>query len=533
MIRRVLIANRGEIAVRVIRACREMGIESVAVYSDADAGALHVTLADRAVGIGPAPAAESYLHIPRIVAAARTAGADAVHPGYGFLSENASFARACAEAGLVFVGPPPEALARMGSKIEARRVAERAGVPVVPGGVPDDQSDAALRRIAQSAGFPVLLKPAAGGGGIGMKVVRDGSALAEAAAQARREAAAAFGDATLYLERLIERPRHVEIQILADAHGNVVHLFERECSLQRRHQKVLEESPSTAVTPALRGRLGEAAVMIARAAGYQNAGTAEFLVDGSGDDARFYFLEMNARLQVEHPVTEAVTGIDLVQAQLRIASGEQLPWSQDALSQRGHAIEVRIYAEDPQHDYLPQAGTLLLYREPSMPGIRIDSGVREGATIPVHYDPLIAKLTASGETREAARQRVIAALNQFPILGVVTNGGFLGEVLRHPRFVSGDLDTHFLDREHAALVASLAGDPPDVVRAIADVLSRSDLPAAAPSGAVDPWDALRTTGSSGAGGRTAESIRRPDPGLAGREPSARPGPGVSGSDTPS
>jgi len=297
-----------------------------------------------------------------------------------------------------------------------------------------------------------------------------------------------------------------------------VHLFERECSLQRRHQKVVEESPSTAVTPRLRQRLGEAAVNIARAAGYRNAGTAEFLVEGLGDDARFYFLEMNARLQVEHPVTEAVTGIDLVQAQLRIATGEPLPWSQDALSQRGHAIEVRVYAEDPRHDYLPQAGTLLLYREPSMPGIRIDSGATEGATIPVHYDPLIAKLTATGETRETARQRVVAALRQFPILGVVTNVGFLGEVLRHPRFVSGDLDTHFLDSEHAALVASLVGEPPDAVRAIADALPRSDRPAVTTrSGAVDPWDTLR-----GPGG-----------GLAGRGLSAPPGPGVSDTGKPS
>jgi acetyl-CoA carboxylase biotin carboxylase subunit len=488
MFRRILIANRGEIAVRVIRACREMAIETVAVYSDADASALHVTLADRAIRIGPAPAADSYLDMARIVDAVKASGADAVHPGYGFLSENAAFATACANAGVVFIGPPPDALARMGSKIEARRVAERAHVPVVPGGVPDDQSDAALRRVATATGFPVLIKPAAGGGGIGMKVVREDRALADAAAQARREATAAFGDDTLYLERLIEQPRHIEIQILADAHGNVVHLFERECSLQRRHQKVLEESPSMIVTPALRRRLGDAAVSVARAAGYRNAGTAEFLVEGHGDEARFYFLEMNARLQVEHPVTETVTGLDLVQAQIRVATGEPLSWTQEALTQRGHAIEVRLYAEDPRHDYLPQAGRLLLYREPSMPGVRIDSGVTEGADVPVHYDPLLAKLIVSGETREVARHRALAALENFPILGVVTNTGFLREVLQHPRFVSGDFDTHFLDREHATLTAPLAIDPPEIVRAMAQRVQQLPGPSSGARAGIDPWD---------------------------------------------
>jgi acetyl-CoA/propionyl-CoA carboxylase biotin carboxyl carrier protein len=491
MFRRVLIANRGEIAVRLIRACREMGIESVAVYSDADADALHVTLADHAVHIGAAAAAASYLDMARIVAAVRDTQSEAVHPGYGFLSENAAFATACAKAGVVFIGPPADALALMGSKIEARRVAEHAGVPVVPGGVPDDQSDAALARVAESAGFPVLIKPAAGGGGIGMKVVRERGALGEAAAQARREAQAAFGDATLYLERLIERPRHVEIQLLADAHGSVVHLFERECSLQRRHQKVVEESPSVAVTSLLRRRLGDAAVAIARAAGYRNAGTAEFLVEGGGDEARFYFLEMNARLQVEHPVTEAVTGIDLVQAQIRVAAGEPLPWTQEALSQRGHALELRLYAEDPRHDFLPQAGTLMLYREPAMPGVRVDSGVTEGARVPVHYDPLLAKVIVSGETREAARRRAIEALNHFPILGVVTNGGFLGEILRHPSFVAGDFDTHFLDREHAFLVAPLSEEPPAIVQAIGAHVKESPQSAPRATRSVDPWDGVR------------------------------------------
>ena len=490
MLRRVLTANRGEIAVRIMRTCREMGIETVAVYSDADANALHTTLADRAVHIGPAAASESYLNIEGLIAAARQTGADAVHPGYGFLSENEAFASACADAGIEFIGPPPAALALMGSKIAARRVAEQAGVPVVPGGIPDDQSDAALAAVADRTGFPVLLKPAEGGGGIGMKVVREAAALPGAAAQARREAEAAFGDGTLYLERLIERPRHIEIQVLADRHGHVVHLFERECSLQRRHQKVVEESPSVAVTPALRRQLGDAAVAIARAAGYQNAGTVEFLLEGTGDTARFYFLEMNARLQVEHPITEAVTGVDLVRAQLGIAAGDPLAWTQEALSQRGHAIEIRIYAEDPGQRFLPQAGRLLLYRQPSMPGVRIDAGVVEGSQVSVHYDPLLAKLIAYGESREAARRRAIAALEQFPILGITTNAPYVREVLQHQRFIDGDLDTHFLDSEHDVLMATLVTEPPEVVRELGDLAaSASQTPhASTRPDVVDPWD---------------------------------------------
>ena len=491
MFRRVLIANRGEIAVRVIRTCREMGIESVAVYSDADASALHTTLADRAVHIGPAAASDSYLNIERLVEAAVQTGTDAVHPGYGFLSENETFAAACATSGVVFIGPPPAALALMGSKIAARRAAEQAGVPVVPGGIPTDQSDAALREVAARTGFHNLLKQAEVGGGIGMKVVREPDALLTAAAQARREAEAAFGDGTLYVERLIERPRHIEIQVMADAHGHVVHLFERECSLQRRHQKVVEESPSVAVTPSLRRRLGDAAVAIARAAGYQNAGTVEFLVDGHGDTAQFYFLEMNARLQVEHPITEAVTGVDLVRTQLGIAAGEALPWSQEVLSQRGHAIEVRIYAEDPRQRFLPQAGRLLLYRPPSMPGIRIDAGVVEGSEVSVHYDPLLAKLIAYGESRDAARRRAIAALEQFPILGITTNAPYVREVLQHHRFVDGDLDTHFLDSEHDALTAALSPEPSDLVRelaALAGAASPAGPQTTLHSNAVDPWD---------------------------------------------
>jgi acetyl-CoA carboxylase biotin carboxylase subunit len=495
MFRRILIANRGEIAVRVIRACRELGIEAVAVYSDADARALHVRLADRAVRIGPPSPTESYLSIPAIIAAARDTAAEAVHPGYGFLSENSDFARACDAAGLRFIGPPPDAIDRMGSKIAARTLAQQAGVPVVPGDTPTDQSDPSIADAARRIGFPVLLKPSEGGGGIGMKAVREPSALLPAIAQARREATAAFGDGTLYVERLVERPRHVEIQVLGDSHGNIVHLFERECSIQRRHQKVIEETPSVALTPALRARMGEAAVAAATAAGYRNAGTVEFLLEGSGDAAKFYFLEMNTRLQVEHPVTEEVTGVDLVRMQIAIAAGEPLPWTQAALAQRGHAIELRVYAEDPlQHD-LPQAGPLLLYREPMMPGIRVDAGVFEGGEVTVHYDPMVAKLIAWGENREAARRRAIAALRNYPILGIRTNTAMLLALLEHPRFVSGDLDTAFLDSEGEAIRASLAIDTPAEAIVVAQAAENGGgaLPGdahAAPSTA-DPWSTLR------------------------------------------
>ena len=492
---RILVANRGEIAVRLIRACREMGIESVAVYSDADARALHTSLADLAVRIGPAPPADSYLSIEAILHAAKHSEAQAVHPGYGFLSENARFAAACQEAGLTFIGPPVEAIERMGSKIAARQIAIQAGVPVVPGETPTDQSDEAIAEAARRVGFPVLLKPSEGGGGIGMKTARDEDALVATIAQARREAAAAFGDGTLYVERLIEQPRHVEFQVLADHHGHVVHLFERECSIQRRHQKVIEESPSPAVTDALRRRMGDAAVAVARAAGYRNAGTVEFLVEGAGDSARFYFLEMNTRLQVEHPVTEQVTGIDLVRAQIAIAAGEPLAWAQDHLSQRGHAIELRVYAEDPgQHD-LPQAGALLLYREPSMPGVRIDAGVTEGSEVGVHYDPLLAKLIASGESRDAARVRALAALRHYPILGIRTNVALLAEILEHPRFVAGNVDTGFLDVEGDAIRARLSPTPTREARAVADAARMANLTApprrGAGEGAVDPWSSLR------------------------------------------
>ena len=492
LLKRILIANRGEIAVRVVRACRELGIESVAVYSDADKRSLHVALADRAVHIGPAPAAESYLSIDAIMAAARSSGADAIHPGYGFLSENHDFAAACAAVGLTFIGPPAGVIATMGSKVAARELARTAGAPVVPGETPGDQSDEAIADAARGVGFPVLLKPAEGGGGIGMKAVRDQAGIVPAIQQARREALAAFGDGTLYVERLVERPRHIEFQILGDAHGHIVHLFERECSIQRRHQKVIEETPSTALTPSLRQRMGDAAVAVARAAGYRNAGTIEFLLEGDGDQASFYFLEMNTRLQVEHPITEQVVGVDLVAAQIRVAAGEPLPWSQEQLSQRGHAIELRVYAEDPLQKYLPQAGPLLLYREPVMPGIRVDSGFVEGDEIGVHYDPLIAKLIAHGETREAARRRALSALKHFPILGLRTNTTLLLELLEHPRFVSGAVDTHFLDSESETLRARMAIEVPPAARLIAGAVSGEAHPGPSPSGH-DPWSTLHGT----------------------------------------
>jgi acetyl-CoA carboxylase biotin carboxylase subunit len=492
MIRRLLVANRGEIAVRIIRACRELDIESVAVYSEADSQALHVQLADRAEPIGGAPPAESYLNVAAIIGAARRAGADAIHPGYGFLSEGTALARACTEGGLVFVGPPVDALERMGSKLGARRLMQQAGVPIVPGEAPADQSDEALTRAVRTAGFPALVKPSAGGGGIGMKIVRAEGDIGEALQRARRVAEAAFGDGTLYVERLIERPRHVEFQVLADAHGHVVQLFERECSIQRRHQKMIEESPCAALTPALRQKMGDAAVAAARAAGYVNAGTVEFLLEGRATPPRFYFLEMNTRLQVEHPVTELATGVDLVHAQLRIAGGEPLAWDQRTLSRRGHAIECRIYAEDPRNDFLPQAGRVLMYREPQGPGIRVDSGIAEGSTVPVFYDPLLAKLVVAAETREAAVTRLRAALERFIVLGIQTNIPYLLAILRHPRFVAADLDAWFLDAEHESLArATSATTPLEAIAAAAYSLSQAGPTAtAAASRGRDPFDDL-------------------------------------------
>jgi acetyl-CoA carboxylase biotin carboxylase subunit len=495
MIKRLLIANRGEIALRVIRACRELGVESVAVYSDADAGAPHVSAADRSVHIGPAPAADSYLSTTRLLDAAHASGADAIHPGYGFLSENASFAAACEKSGIVFVGPPSNVIAQMGSKIAARRLMQSAGVPVVPGETPQDQSDAGVAAALSRVGVPALVKASAGGGGKGMRLVDDEAHAVEAIQMARREAESAFGDGTLYVEQVLDRPRHVEVQIFADAHDHVVHLFERECSVQRRHQKVIEESPSIVVTPKLRSRMTDAAIQAARACGYRNAGTIEFLVDVSGGRGaeRFYFLEMNTRLQVEHPVTEQVTGLDVVRAQLLVASGEPLPWVSPWITQRGHAIEARVYAEDPSRGFLPQAGRLLLYREPRLPGVRIDSGVEEGSDVPVHYDPLLAKVIATASTRDEATTRLVCALRAFPILGVQTNIPFLLRILEHPRFRAGEIDTGFLDHEGASLAAAASAEMPEAVRAALDAFSIAQPSALSPLPSAvsrDPWEAL-------------------------------------------
>jgi acetyl-CoA carboxylase biotin carboxylase subunit len=461
-LRKILIANRGEIAVRIARACRELDITSVAVYSEADRAALHVRMADEAVAIGPAPSRESYLRIDRVLDAARRSGADAVHPGYGFLAENAEFARACEEAGLVFIGPRSGTIALMGEKTSARRLAVEAGVPVVPGTLePVDDLDA-LRREADRIGFPVMLKAAAGGGGKGLRLVPDAASLASAAERARSEALSAFGDGSLYLEKALLRPHHIEIQVLADHHGHVVHVFERECSIQRRHQKVIEESPSPFVTPELRERMGALAVALAQKAGYRSAGTLEFLVDAGRNP---YFLEMNTRLQVEHPVTEMVTGLDLVKLQIAIAQNETLPFAQADLRQRGHAIECRVYAEDPAQGFLPSPGRIVALRAPAGPGVRDDSGVYEGAEVPIHYDPLISKLVAWGADRTEAIARMRRAVSEYAVLGITTTLPFFDRVLRHPAFVSGDIDTGFIERH----LAELGPGPSDEVRDIAVV----------------------------------------------------------------
>jgi acetyl-CoA carboxylase biotin carboxylase subunit len=443
VVSRLLIANRGEISVRVIRACREMAISPVAVYSDADAHALHVRMADAAYPIGPPPAADSYLRIDRILDAAKQAGAQAIHPGYGFLSENPEFAQACADAGLVFVGPPPKAMRDLGLKTEARKLMQAAGVPVVPGTLDPVATIDEVRQAAQEIGFPIALKAVAGGGGKGLRMVADPSQLEAAFRQAMSEAGAAFGNAAVYLERAIERPRHVEVQILADQHGNCVWLGERDCSIQRRHQKVLEESPSPAVTPDLRAQMGEVAVRAAQAAGYTNAGTVEFLL---APDRSFYFLEVNARLQVEHPVTEEVTGMDLVREQLRISAGGALGYDQSAIQRRGYAVECRIYAEDPSTGFLPSTGRLVGYRPPGGPGVRVDSGIEEEGDIGVYYDPIIAKLIVRASERQQGLERMARALREFLVLGVKTNIPLHRWLVAHPDVRSGQVDTGWLER---------------------------------------------------------------------------------------
>ncbi len=442
----VLVANRGEIAVRVVRTLRTLGVRSVAVYSDADAGARHVREADTAVRIGPAPAAESYLSVERLLEAAARTGARAVHPGYGFLAENAEFARACEAAGLAFIGPTADAIALMGDKIRAKETVKAAGVPVVPGSSGSGLTDAQLVDAAREIGMPVLLKPSAGGGGKGMRLVRDEARLADEIAAARREARASFGDDTLLVERWIDRPRHIEIQVLADGHGNVVHLGERECSLQRRHQKIIEEAPSVLLDEKTRTAMGEAAVQAARSCGYRGAGTVEFIVPGN-DPSQYYFMEMNTRLQVEHPVTELVTGLDLVEWQLRVAAGERLAFGQDDVRLTGHAVEARLCAEDPARGFLPSGGTVLRLREPQGDGVRTDSGLTEGTEVGSLYDPMLSKVIAYGPDRATALRRLRAALAGTVTLGVQTNAGFLRRLLAHPAVVSGELDTGLVERE--------------------------------------------------------------------------------------
>ncbi|HEV8192803.1 MAG TPA: acetyl-CoA carboxylase biotin carboxylase subunit [Ktedonobacterales bacterium] len=442
MFKRVLIANRGEIAVRILASCQELGIRAIAVYSEADRDALHVRLADEAYCIGPAPARESYLNSAAIIAAARRSGAEAIHPGYGFLSENADFAEACEAADIVFVGPPAGAIRLMGSKTAAKRAVEAAGVPTVPGYAGDAQDVRTLKREAGRIGYSVMIKAAAGGGGKGMRVVHKPEEFEEAVAAAQREALAAFGDGGVFLEKLVVAPRHVEFQILADQHGNVVHLGERDCSIQRRHQKVVEESPSVALTPEVRVAMGEAAVRAARAAGYVNAGTCEFLLDSDG---RYYFLEMNTRLQVEHPVTELVTGLDLVHLQLAIAAGERLPLRQEDITPRGHAIEVRLYAEDPANGYLPSTGKVLAFAPPCAPGVRVDTGVAAGDEVSVHYDPMLAKLIVYGEDRPTAVARLGWALDRCAVLGVASNIPLLRAIAREEDFAAGNTTTAYLE----------------------------------------------------------------------------------------
>jgi 3-methylcrotonyl-CoA carboxylase alpha subunit len=482
---KILIANRGEIACRVIRTARRMGIATVAVYSEADHNALHAEAADEAWPIGPAPARDSYLNIEAVLDAARNSGAEAVHPGYGFLSENADFAEACEAAGIVFIGPPASAMRMMGSKAEAKDLMHRHGVPLVPGYHGADQSPARLLDEAERIGFPVLIKASAGGGGRGMRVVGSEAELAAALGGAKREAEAAFGDGRVLLEKYLPWPRHIEVQIFADRHGNTVHLFERDCSIQRRHQKVLEEAPAPGLDKARRRAMAEAAVAAARAVGYVGAGTVEFIAEG-GD---FFFIEMNTRLQVEHAVTEAVTGLDLVEWQFRVAAGDPLPVCQPDLVSRGHAIEARLYAEDPERGFLPQSGTLHGLRFPPPELARVDTGVRQGDTVTPFYDPMIAKIIAWGEDRAAAVGRLRRALAETAVLGVGTNLEFLARVAAHPEFASGAVDTGFIERHRAALVPPRRSAPDTVLAAAAlsRLLAREDAAKAAASRSGDPF----------------------------------------------
>jgi len=504
MFKKILIANRGEIAVRIIRACREMGISTVAVYSEADRTSLHVQLADEAVPIGPAPAVESYLDMNRIVRAAHDTGAEAIHPGYGFLAENAAFGRLCEKEGVVFIGPNSAALELVGDKVRARQTMEKAGIPIIPGMKSVAQSPRECEAAARSLGYPVIVKASAGGGGKGMRIVADEKGLAPALEAGCREAKSAFGDESVYLEKYIEDPRHVEFQVLADSAGHTVHLFERECSIQRRFQKIVEETPSPALDPELRARMGETAVRVMKAAGYTNAGTVEFLLD---KDRNFYFLEVNARIQVEHPVTELVTGLDLVRRQIMIAAGEPLGLNQNDLRQRGHALECRIYAEDPRRRFLPSSGRIVFLKEPQGPGVRCDSGIYGGWEVPVYYDPILAKLIVWAENREAACRRMASALDDYVVLGIHTTIDFLKDVVRHPEFLAGRTTTAFLKKHFEGW--GEGGADEDTLRlalaaAAYDEMTRARIPGTSRAGGSapgipSPWTTLGGWRNGGTG----------------------------------
>jgi 3-methylcrotonyl-CoA carboxylase alpha subunit len=491
MFRSVLIANRGEIACRIIRTARALGLRSIAVYSDADARALHVRMADEAHAIGPAPAAQSYLVGERLIEVAKRAGADCIHPGYGFLSENADFAQACADAGIAFVGPPPDAIRAMGLKGSAKALMEKAGVPIVPGYHGEEQQPVLLKRKAEEIGYPLLIKAVAGGGGKGMRKVERAADFDASLAAAQREAQAAFGDARVLVERYVTAPRHIEIQVFADAHGNVIHLNERDCSLQRRHQKVIEEAPAPGMTPALRATIGAAAVRAAQAVGYVSAGTVEFIADGAGGlkENAFWFMEMNTRLQVEHPVTEAITGIDLVEWQFRVAAGEKLPLRQDEVPLRGHAVEARLYAEDPERGFLPSTGRLVGLRFPHGEGLRIDSGVEEGDAVTPFYDPMIAKVIAHAPTRGEALDRLADALDRTVVAGPRSNAAFLAALARAGDFRTGRFDTGFIDA-HAAELGAMPQplDKAAVAAGARELLARERTRLSCAE-AASPWDA--------------------------------------------
>jgi len=464
LFKKVLVANRGEIAVRIIHGCQEMGIKTVAVYSEVDAGAPHVNLADETVNLGDPTPSESYLNISKIIEAARSVGAEAIHPGYGFLAENPDFPQACSDKGIKFIGPSAKVIAMMGDKIAAKKTMEKAGVPVIPGYHGLKQDNPTLIKEGKKIGFPLLVKAAAGGGGKGMRIVHSEEQIEQAIESAKRESKSAFGNDTVFLERYLDKPRHVEFQVLADEHGNVIHLFERECSIQRRHQKIIEETPSPVMTPQLREKMGKAAVKAAQTVGYTNAGTVEFMIDGKHN---FYFMEMNTRLQVEHPITEMTTGIDLVKWQLRIADGQQLTLKQKDLSQRGHAIECRIYAEDPSNGFLPSVGNLEKVDVPNIPNVRNDSGIETGMKITPYYDPMLAKLAVSSERREDSIDKMIRALSNYVVLGVTTNIPFLKKVLEHKEFRNGNITTHFIDNYFKDWTIAKRGLPVDAVISLA------------------------------------------------------------------